>query len=97
MHWSSRVMIGMLAGMLAGPIAALPLLRVHYPTITVVVDWPLFYLWFLGVTAGTAIGVYAWVTKYAQGPLGPETRCRKCQYILRGITEPRCPECGERI
>jgi hypothetical protein len=26
-----------------------------------------------------------------------ETRCRKCNYILRGITEPRCPECGERI
>lgn len=26
-----------------------------------------------------------------------ETRCRKCQYILRGISEPRCPECGERI
>src|SRR5437667_7014423 len=21
-----------------------------------------------------------------------ETRCRKCGYILRGITEPRCPE-----
>ena len=27
----------------------------------------------------------------------PETRCRKCHYILRGITEPRCPECGEAI
>lgn len=26
-----------------------------------------------------------------------ETRCRNCSYILRGITEPRCPECGERI
>ncbi len=26
-----------------------------------------------------------------------ETRCRKCGYILRGITELRCPECGERI
>ena len=26
-----------------------------------------------------------------------ETRCRKCGYILRGITEPRCPEYGERI
>lgn len=26
-----------------------------------------------------------------------ETRCRQCGYILRGITEPRCPECGERI
>jgi len=33
------------------------------------------------------------------GPEAPdgETRCRKCGYILRGITEPRCPECGERI
>jgi len=26
-----------------------------------------------------------------------ETRCRKCGHILRGISEPRCPECGERI
>ena len=26
-----------------------------------------------------------------------ETRCRKCSYILRGLTEPRCPECGEAI
>ena len=26
-----------------------------------------------------------------------ETRCRRCSYILRGLTEPRCPECGERI
>lgn len=25
-----------------------------------------------------------------------ETRCRRCGYILRGISEPRCPECGER-
>ena len=26
-----------------------------------------------------------------------ETRCRRCGHILRGLTEPRCPECGERI
>ncbi len=26
-----------------------------------------------------------------------ETHCRKCKYILKGISEPRCPECGERI
>lgn len=26
-----------------------------------------------------------------------ETRCRKCRHILRGLTEPRCPECGESI
>ena len=23
--------------------------------------------------------------------------CLKCNYILKGLTEPRCPECGERI
>lgn len=26
-----------------------------------------------------------------------ECRCRRCHYILRGLSEPRCPECGERI
>ncbi len=26
-----------------------------------------------------------------------ECRCRKCGYILRGLSEPRCPECGERL
>ena len=30
-------------------------------------------------------------------PFDRETRCRKCGYILRGIPEPRCSECGERI
>ena len=34
--------------------------------------------------------------------LGParfdgETRCLRCGCILRGIPEPRCSECGERI
>ena len=26
-----------------------------------------------------------------------ETRCRKCGYILKGLRDPVCPECGERI
>jgi len=26
-----------------------------------------------------------------------ETRCRKCEHILCGLTQPRCPECGEPI
>ena len=25
------------------------------------------------------------------------TRCGKCGYILKGLTEPRCSECGEQI
>ena len=41
-------------------------------------------------------------TAYAFHRLGDgvsdgETRCRKCNYILRGLTEPRSPECGEAI
>jgi len=26
-----------------------------------------------------------------------ELRCRKCSHILRGLSQPRCPECGEPI
>jgi hypothetical protein len=26
-----------------------------------------------------------------------ECRCRQCGYVLRGLREPRCPECGEAI
>ncbi len=26
-----------------------------------------------------------------------ETRCRRCHHLLRGLKEPRCPECGEAI
>ncbi len=45
-----------------------------------------------------SIAVYSWITQRF-GPEGPfrETYCRKCGYILRGVSEPRCPECGERI
>jgi hypothetical protein len=43
----------------------------------------------------TSIAVYEvlWPHRHTSD----ESRCRKCNYILRGITEPRCPECGERI
>ena len=44
-----------------------------------------------------AVGVYAHLTKRYGPRLYGETRCRKCGDILRGISEPRCSECGERI
>lgn len=28
---------------------------------------------------------------------GGESVCRRCGYILKGLSEPRCPECGEGI
>lgn len=46
-----------------------------------------------------ALCVYGLLQRWTSGKgvESGETRCRKCGYILRGISEPRCPECGERI
>jgi uncharacterized paraquat-inducible protein A len=45
------------------------------------------------------IALYALLTHIFPGQpqRDRETRCRRCDYILRGIPEPRCPECGEQI
>jgi hypothetical protein len=53
--------------------------------------------WFCPVVL-LALAVYGGLTRLnGHAERDNETRCRKCDYILRGITEPRCPECGERI
>ena len=49
-------------------------------------------------SALVALGVEAWLgSRFSHGDSREEIRCRRCNYILRGITEPRCPECGERV
>ena len=51
------------------------------------------------IASAASLGMYGILT-HRYGPkvfTDGETRCRKCQYILKGISEPRCPECGERI
>jgi hypothetical protein len=63
---------------------------------------PLFWLPVLA-TSGLALLLYKFLRWFAEieermvikGEI--ETCCRRCDYILRGIPEPRCPECGERI
>jgi hypothetical protein len=45
---------------------------------------------------GAAMHAFIIRDPFREWPDG-EIRCRKCRYILRGISEPRCPECGERI
>ena len=42
-----------------------------------------------------AYGLLSW--RFGPSQRDRELRCRKCSYILRGLTEPRCPECGEGI
>ncbi len=49
------------------------------------------------VFVGTFVAVLLYARKRAKDAHDNETRCRECGYILRGITEPRCPECGKAI
>ena len=45
----------------------------------------------------TCCAAFFWVLAHFQR-IGPsETRCRKCGFVLRGLSQPRCPECGEAI
>lgn len=58
----------------------------------------LFVSVFSAICVSAALGAYGVATRMVERkPLFGETRCRKCGYVLRGISEPRCPECGERI
>ena len=65
--------------------------------------WPrsMVYLALISPLASSALSLatYIYLTRRygPQAMLERETRCRKCGYILRGIPEPRCSECGEKI
>ena len=99
MHWFWRAAIAAGVSCLASLVIALPIsglvqagLRRHAPIAMVNITGIVLYSL---VTACLALVVYSGTGR--KGPEDGETRCRKCGYILRGITEPRCPECGERI
>ncbi len=71
-----------------------------------VFHWLAFLPIFLEIAVGGValliipVAIYGLLTRYYHPNrlfLEPETRCRKCHYILRGIREPICSECGERI
>lgn len=52
-------------------------------------------LFAVALSAAACLGWVMVTRQYARGD--GETRCRKCRYILRGLSEPVCPECGTRI
>lgn len=64
------------------------------------VTWHLSYAVATSVPAAmVAVFAFSAFTRWL-GPApepDPHTRCRRCHYILFGLTEARCPECGERI
>ena len=56
--------------------------------------------WFFVFAGFFAAPAVATVLAHVLTPREPKdghTRCGKCGYILKGLTEPRCSECGERI
>lgn len=61
--------------------------------------WRLSYVLALILPAALlSVAAYALLT-HLRGPAraGPHPRCRRCDYLLRGLDRPQCPECGERI
>jgi predicted Zn-ribbon and HTH transcriptional regulator len=82
---------------------AYPLQRIIEHTLPSNVGDPLVIaVWQVFVDGPPVIVVALLVNETLRRRYGPktrcdETRCRKCGYILRGLREPRCPECGEHI
>lgn len=51
----------------------------------------------VAVLAFSVAATVYWLTgRFRVRPDG-NTRCGRCDHILRGLTEPRCPECGQVI
>ncbi len=57
---------------------------------------PGFFIFTAFLAGPTAAAVLVYVLTPSE-PKDGHTRCGKCGYILKGLTEPRCSECGERI
>lgn len=112
MHWFWRVTVAVVVAGIYGGLSITVFEDMHEGILEFVTtllggsglrgDWRLGVAvnvaWFLPITL-LAFAVHGLTTRL-WGPRSihdNETRCRKCRYILRGISEPRCPECGERI
>lgn len=97
---------------LVGTVAMVVITRtVYFPMVAVIQEatawampWASTNLWewvteIACISSAIAPSVFVAVLIYGLGkPFGDtETRCRQCGYILKGLTVPRCPECGGAI
>jgi hypothetical protein len=103
MHWFWRAVIAILGGCVYGGISISLLKSMHRSLLARLSKFsedPLrtVLVYFLPAIL-LAVLLYAILTHYLGSfrRTDHETRCRKCQYILKGISEPICPECGEQI
>jgi len=104
MHWFWRAAIAVVLGTIIG-ISWIYLVHASGVALSVLRGTFAFLGRFIGCgilyffpTLITTFVIYGILTRlYPPATLDNETRCRKCGYILRGIPEPRCSECGEKI
>ena len=54
-------------------------------------------IWHLALLPSCLVGILVYHALDPKRPDDDFTRCGKCGYILKGLTEPRCPECGQRL
>jgi len=95
LHWFWRGLIAVVLAFAANMVISFLLGRLVSPGTWS--QWPFFVSVAVSRLA-IAVAIYGVLThKYGHRVADDETRCRACDYILRGIPEPRCPECGEVI
>ena len=107
MHWR-RFIVAVAAGL----IVTIPIFLFRVAGALIVVLEDKLTVWLAPFVPQWLCWYFAWTTALAVSALpglalataiairrshGDETRCRRCGYILRGLAEPRCSECGERI
>lgn len=81
-------------------LAAINWMAVYYDAFTYVMSFDLTTHFYPALSAVVlSVGaITGWVLmNVGSAQFDGETRCRKCRHILRGISEPRCPECGTNI
>ena len=94
-----RAWLRIIVSVIVGGVAGFAFLHVGAELVfTVVGPGPLweFFIFNVFLAGSTATAVLAHVLTPREKKDG-HTRCGKCGYILKGLTEPRCSECGERI
>ena len=95
MHWVWRVILAVLCGFLLSMVGPVSLILLG--------DLGLFRRWtpWSPCILSCLFSILAYdILTNRYGPkvaAETETRCRACRYILRGISQPRCPECGEWV
>ncbi len=59
--------------------------------------WPVFLGHDSAIVAASLLAGLAVMIRIHDRGDDAETRCAECGYILKGISKPRCPECGRGI